>query len=120
MTIREAAVNLYTELKSAKDFIGTNIKDNKILVYVEDKSEYIMSMVPTFYEGFETEVLYSQAFIGLSEKWVACSDRLPDTEDYYSVRYSNGVEDRKPFRIRPSRGIRGFMTEDNVVAWREK
>lgn len=50
--------------------------------------------------------------------WVAVTERLPDVEDYYRVRFENGIEDEKPFRIRPHKNIRGFMTEENVTHWR--
>jgi hypothetical protein len=55
----------------------------------------------------------------MTKDWIKCSNQLPQTEGYYRVRYDDGTEDQKPFRIRPSKGINGFMTEKNVVAWKE-
>lgn len=49
--------------------------------------------------------------------WTSVSDALPTTEGYYKVRFDNGIEDEKPFRIRPSKNIHGFMTEDKVTHW---
>ena len=37
--------------------------------------------------------------------WIPVTERLPETEDYYAVRFENGVEDEKPFRIRPKKNI---------------
>lgn len=50
--------------------------------------------------------------------WVKVTDKLPEKESYYKVRFENGVEDEKPFRIRPSKNIRGFMTEQKVTHWK--
>jgi len=49
--------------------------------------------------------------------WIPVTVRLPETEGYYAVRFENGVEDEKPFRIRPKRNIFGFMTMENVTHW---
>lgn len=49
--------------------------------------------------------------------WIPVSERLPETEGYYAVRFENGVEDEKPFRIRPKKNIFGFMTTDKVTHW---
>ncbi len=51
--------------------------------------------------------------------WINASDKLPETEGYYGVRFDDGSTDEKPFRIRPEKNIRGFMTEKNVTQWRE-
>ena len=51
-------------------------------------------------------------------KWRKCSESLPLKEGYYKVKYDNGEEDIKPFRIRPSKNIKGFMTENNVIEWK--
>ncbi len=52
--------------------------------------------------------------------WIKTTERLPEIEDYYTIKYENGEEDEKPFRIRPKKNIYGFMTENIVVYWREK
>lgn len=52
-----------------------------------------------------------------NKKWIPVSERLPETEGYYAVKFEDGVEDEKPFRIRPNKNIFGFMTEENVVEW---
>lgn len=51
-------------------------------------------------------------------KWINVTDRLPEKEGYYSVKYDNGEVDQKPFRIRPNKNIKGFMTMNNVIEWR--
>jgi hypothetical protein len=51
--------------------------------------------------------------------WIDVNEQLPTEEGYYDVKYDNGQEDSKPFRIRPSKNIRGFMTMENVTHWRE-
>jgi hypothetical protein len=49
--------------------------------------------------------------------WIPVADRLPETEGYYAVRFENGIEDEKPFRIRPKKNIFGFMTMEKVTHW---
>jgi hypothetical protein len=51
-------------------------------------------------------------------EWIKVTDRLPNKEGYYSVKYDNGEVDQKPFRIKPSKNINGFMTMDKVIEWR--
>ena len=51
--------------------------------------------------------------------WISTKDRLPTEEGYYDIKYEDGEEDQKPFRIRPKKNIYGFMTMDNVAYWRE-
>ncbi len=51
--------------------------------------------------------------------WIPVKERLPEIERYYSVKFENGTEDEKPFRIRPSKNILGFMTMDKVTHWKE-
>lgn len=53
------------------------------------------------------------------KNWISVDEKLPKAENYYHVRFENGDEDEKPFRIRPSRNIFGFMTEMNVTHWAE-
>jgi len=55
--------------------------------------------------------------VSSSYSWVSVDDKLPEVEDYYAVKFRNGDEDEKPFRIRPSKNIRGFMTEQEVTHW---
>ena len=50
-------------------------------------------------------------------QWISVNDKLPEIEGYYKVKFENGETDSKPFRIRLSRNIYGFMTEDNVTHW---
>jgi hypothetical protein len=54
-----------------------------------------------------------------SYTWIPVTERLPKTENYYAVRFKNGDEDEKPFRIRPKKNIFGFMTMDEVTHWAE-
>lgn len=42
----------------------------------------------------------------------------PKKEGYYRVKFEDGSEDEKPFRIRPKRNIYGFMTELKVTHWK--
>lgn len=50
--------------------------------------------------------------------WINIEDKLPEKEGYYRVKFENGAEDEKPFRIRPKQNIRGFMTEKKVIQWK--
>lgn len=50
--------------------------------------------------------------------WIDVNKELPKTEGYYDVKYIDGNEGSKPFRIRPSKNIYGFMTLDIVTHWR--
>lgn len=50
--------------------------------------------------------------------WISVKVELPKKEDYYTVKFKNGVIDEKPFRIRPSKNIYGFMTEEEVEYWK--
>jgi hypothetical protein len=54
----------------------------------------------------------------MRKNWIPVSDRLPDKEGYYSVKYDDGSTDVKPFRIRRSKNIYGFMTLKKVIAWK--
>lgn len=51
--------------------------------------------------------------------WIPVTERLPETENYYRVKFLNGDEDEKPFRIRPKKNILGFMVMDEVTHWAE-
>jgi len=51
-------------------------------------------------------------------KWEKYPEIEPTKEGYYKVMFENGIEDEKPFRIRLDKGIKGFMTENKVVAWK--
>jgi hypothetical protein len=50
--------------------------------------------------------------------WIDASKELPKVEGYYEVLFDNGMKDEKPFRIRPSKNIYGFMTEEKVIKWK--
>lgn len=52
------------------------------------------------------------------DNWTPTSEKLPEVEDYYEVKYTDGSVDEKPFRIRPRQNIKGFMTLDHVTHWR--
>ena len=52
-------------------------------------------------------------------QWINVNDELPKEEGYYDVKYADGSEDSKPFRIRPNKNILGFMTEKDVTHWRQ-
>lgn len=52
------------------------------------------------------------------KNWIKVTTRLPEIEGYYLVKFKDGTTDQLPFRIRPSKNIRGFMTEGNVIAWK--
>lgn len=54
----------------------------------------------------------------MKTEWISVKDELPNVEGYYKVKFEDGTEDEKPFRIRPSRNIHGFMTENKVSHWR--
>lgn len=51
-------------------------------------------------------------------QWIKCEDRLPEVEGYCEVKFADGTTDEKPFRIRPSKNIKGFMTMEEVTHWR--
>jgi hypothetical protein len=51
------------------------------------------------------------------ENWIDVNDYLPEVEDYYKVKFKDGSEDEKPFRIRPKKNIYGFMTEKPITHW---
>lgn len=51
------------------------------------------------------------------QHWIPVEEKLPETEGYYKVKFDDGTEDEKPFRIRPKQNIHGFMTMDNVTHW---
>lgn len=51
--------------------------------------------------------------------WISVIERLPEKEGYYNVRFEDGVEDEKPFRIRPKKNIFGFMTMKKVTHWKK-
>jgi len=53
------------------------------------------------------------------KQWIPVTERLPETEGYYKVKFKDGTKDEKPFRIRPSKNIKGFMTGNEVSYWRE-
>ena len=50
--------------------------------------------------------------------WISVEDSLPEKEGYYTVKFKDGTEDEKPFRIRPNQNIKGFMTIDTVTHWK--
>ena len=50
--------------------------------------------------------------------WNDISKQTPNKEGYYKVKFKDGSEDEKPFRIRPSKNIKGFMTEKEVTHWK--
>ena len=50
--------------------------------------------------------------------WKKLNEIEPTKEGYYKVKYENGETDIKPFRIRLSKGIKGFMTMDKVIEWK--
>lgn len=54
----------------------------------------------------------------MKKNWIKTSTKLPEKEGYYNVKYKDGTTDQKPFRIKPSKNIKGFMTEKEVVAWK--
>lgn len=54
----------------------------------------------------------------MNNDWVELSVITPSKEGYYDVRFNDGTEDSKPFRIRPTKSIFGFMTDKPVTHWR--
>ena len=50
-------------------------------------------------------------------KEISCKKEMPKEEGYYKVKFADGTTDQKPFRIRPNKNIRGFMTEKEVTHW---
>lgn len=49
--------------------------------------------------------------------WISINEELPKKEGYYAVKFENGIEDEKPFRIRPKKNIFGFMSMENITHW---
>ncbi len=56
----------------------------------------------------------------MTKKWIDLSIERPNKENYYRVRFDDGTEDQKPYRIRPKQNIDGFMTERVVTHWLKK
>lgn len=54
----------------------------------------------------------------MNREWISVETRLPKKEGYYQVKFDDGTEDEKPFRIRPKKNIHGFMTEKKVTHWK--
>lgn len=52
------------------------------------------------------------------KNWNDLTEKQPKKEGYYKVKYEDGTEDEKPFRIRPKQNIKGFMTMTKVTHWR--
>lgn len=52
--------------------------------------------------------------------WISVKEKLPNKFGYYKVKFEDGTEDEKPFRIRPRQNIHGFMTEKKVTHWKPK
>lgn len=52
------------------------------------------------------------------DEWISVKDAWPRVEGYCRVKYEDGTEDQKPYRHRPGKGIRGFMSEKNVTHWK--
>lgn len=50
--------------------------------------------------------------------WINVNKELPKEEGYYDVKYEDGEEDSKPFRIRLNKNIHGFMTLKPITHWR--
>jgi hypothetical protein len=51
--------------------------------------------------------------------WINFKTQQPTKEGYYEVMFEDKTIDEKPFRIRPNKNIFGFMTEREVICWRE-
>ena len=49
------------------------------------------------------------------KNWIELEKEQPKTEGYYRVKFEDGQEDKKWFRIRPSKNIKGFLVEGKVV-----
>jgi hypothetical protein len=54
----------------------------------------------------------------MERPWKDLKVEQPQKEDYYRVKFEDGTEDHKPWRIRPKQNICGFMTMDNVTHWK--
>lgn len=54
----------------------------------------------------------------MKKSWISVKDKLPTMEGYFTVKFADEIEDRKPFRIRPNKNIHGFMTEKEVTHWK--
>ena len=50
--------------------------------------------------------------------WISILEKLPHKEDYHKLKFGDGTVDFKPFRIRLSKNIIGFMSEEVVTHWR--
>jgi hypothetical protein len=77
-----------------------------------------VNMTPhNLFEWFKSNIEQQQPTEVERMKWVKVEDRLPEIEGYYKVKYDDGTEDEKPFRIRPRNNIHGFMTMNIVTHW---
>ena len=86
--------------------------------------KYYKQTLNPYATGTQSYTAWEKGFIDATNtlhglNWVLVSEKLPEKEGYYKVRFGDGTEDEKPFRIRPSKNIHGFMTENIVVAWKE-
>lgn len=52
------------------------------------------------------------------KEWIDINVRTPEKEGYYTVKLSDGTEDRKWYRIRPSKNSVGFLVEAIVTHWK--
>lgn len=53
-------------------------------------------------------------------EWRSIYNELPKEEGYYDVKYFDGEEDSKPFRIRPRKNIYGFYDFQNGYSLERK
>jgi hypothetical protein len=51
-----------------------------------------------------------------TKEWIPALERSPEKEGYYAVKYADGSEDQKPYRIRGS--VSGWLSEKVVTHWK--
>lgn len=54
----------------------------------------------------------------MKKTWTKVTAKLPEKEGYYKVKFKDGTEDQKFFRIKPIKNTKGFVCEKHVVSWK--
>lgn len=68
-------------------------------------------------EYFSVSLVFHVKYLVMKQKeFIPVSERLPEKEGYYAVRYADGTEDQKPYRIRGK--LQGWLSEKVVTHWR--
>lgn len=59
---------------------------------------------------------------GTTSGWINIKNKMPKEEGYYPVKFKDGTQDEKPYRIRPNKNIRGFMymnSDNPITHWKD-